>query len=433
MEHIGKILYTNTRCLLWVDAQERVRVRRVDLAPTLIDFTVAPRDLVIYNRSKSEREKVAGTVRVLGVTQFHWPYVDPQPEPFSSNHGGLQTSGTITIATTPTSRTTTKRGTMAIAGLGSGNNNPGRIGQYEEIETETYGGGFPETPNPNPLLPPIPGLPNYLQSKSKIIREQRAIAGSSNLTPLQTTKSTETQYTFRDSYALLSGVLVRGVEISQESEITQVRPEGGTLKIEQTKLEKWTKLEEGIYHYSIDIVRPEDTDNRRYTESSSSIGKSQPPALNFAPRMTVVQPVEIYGEAKFCYPQNAPDNDHPRDYNVGGYCDNSGYAKLLAQQLGALLIGRNEAQEIGLRPTDAWLADPHPLPVVAVAHDNLEQDLYLLDIGVMLFDRRSYLGGSGIWLGRRNIATGKITPPYDIKMKALRGTTGKVLAGLKIG
>jgi hypothetical protein len=100
--------------------------------------------------------------------------------------------------------------------------------------------------------------------------------------------------------------------------------------------------------------------------------------------------------------------------------------------LGALLIGRNEAQEIGLRPTDAWLADPHPLPVVAVAHNNLEQDLYLLDAGVMIFDKRSYLGGSGIWLGRRNINTGVITPPYDIKVKVLRGTTGKVLAGLKI-
>jgi hypothetical protein len=433
MEHVGKILYTNTRCLLWVDAQERVRVRRVDLAPTAIDFTVTPRDLIIYNRSKSEREKVAGTVRVLGVTQFHWPYVDPPPATTNTAQGDFQTTETITATTTPTSRTVTKRGTAVIAGLGSGNNNPGRIGQYEEIDVENFDGGFPEQPNPNPLFAPIPGLPNYLQSKTHTVREQRAIAGSPNLTPLQATKSSEIKYTYRTTYALLSGILVQGVEIEQVSEITRIRPEGAAnLKIEQIKVEGWVKLEEGVYLYTITIIRPEDTENRRYSQTSSSIGESQPPATTFAPRTTVVKPVEMFSQAQFSYPPEAPDNEHPRDYNVGGYCDNSGYAKLLAQQLGALLIGRNEAQEIGLRPTDAWLADPHPLPVVAVAHDNLEQDLYLLDIGVLLFARRSYLGGSGIWLGRRNIATGAITPPYDIKGKALRGTAGKVLAGIKL-
>lgn len=433
MEHIGKILYTNCRCLLWVDAQERVRVRHIDLAPTTIDFTVVPRDLIINRRSKSEREKVAGTVRVLGVTQFHWPYVDPPASTTSTQQGDFQTTETISVTTTPTSRTVTKQGTAVISGLGSGNNDPGKIGQYEEIDRETFDGGFPSTPNPNPLFAPIPGLPNYLQSKTHTVREQRAIAGSPNLTPLQTTKSSEIKYTYRTTYALLSGVLVRGVEIEQVSEITRIRPEGGELKIEQTKVEGWVKLEEGVYLYTVTIIRPEDTENRRYSQTSSSIGESQPPATTFAPRTVVVKPVEMFGQAQFSYPPDAPDNEHPRDYNVGGYLDNSGFAKLLAQQLGAILIGRNEAQEIGLRPTDAWLADPRPLPVVAIAHNNLEQDLYLLDIGVVLFDRRSYLGGSGIWLGRRNIATGAITPPYDIKVKALRGTTGKVLARLRIG
>lgn len=431
MEHIGKILYLNTRCILWVDAQERVRVRHVDLAPTAIDFTFERRDLIVYNRSKSEREKVAGTVRCLGVAQYVWPYIDPPPITTVTNQGDLQTSETITTTTTPTSRTVTKTGTMAIAGIGSGNDDPGRIGNFSEINAETFGGGFLETPNPNPVLPPIPGLPNYLQSKLFTLQEQRAIAGSPNLTPLQITKQIETIYTYRTTFALLSGILVRGVEIEKISEITKVRPEDDELKIDQIKAEHWTNLSEGIYLYTSSIVRPEDTENRRYSQSSSSIGESQPPATSFAPRTTVFKPVEIYGEERFGYPPNAPDNDHPRDYNVGGYCDNSDLAKLLAQQMGALLIGRNEAQEIGLRPTDAWLADPHPLPVVAVSH-NLEQDVYLLDVGVMLFERRSYLGGSGIWLGRRNIATGLIAPPYDIKVKVLRGTTGKVLAGLKL-
>ncbi len=434
MEFIGRILYINTRCILWIDAQERVRVRHINLAPATIDFTFQPRDLEPYRRSKSEREKVAGTVRVLGVTQYTWPYVDPSPVTTSTNQGDFRTSETISTSTTTTSRTVTKRGAAVITGLGSGNNNPGKIGQYEEIDTETYSGGFLETPNPNPVLPPIPGLPNYLQSKTKTVREQRAIAGSPNLTPLQTTKEIEIQYTYRTTYALLQGIMVRGVEIEQVSEITRIRPEGENqeLKIDQIKTEGWVKLAEGIYLYTVTILRPEDTENRRYSQTSSSIGESQPPGTVFAPRTTVLKAVEIYGEARFSYPPEAPDNDHPRDYNVDGFCDRSELAKLLAEQLGGLLIGRNEAIEVGLRPPDWWIEDPCPLPRLAVPYNNLEEDIYLVDAMVTIFDRRSLVGGSAIWLGRRNINTGVITPPYALRRKIIGYGTTAIGYGTKV-
>jgi hypothetical protein len=429
MEHIGKILYVNALCELWVDAQERSRIRQCNLAPTAIDLTLQRRDLVVHSRSQGERERVAGTVRVLGVSNFKSDYQDPPAANTSALQDGVRINERISVSTSATSRVVTKTGTAVIIGAdngkdelpGTNDDDPGIIGQYEEITSENFEGGFPEQANPNPVLPPIPGSPRWLGSTSYSLREQREnleTADPKDLLPLRTTKTIETKYLYRVTSARHQGVIVQGVEIERVIEVMKVLPEGlTTLKIEQVKIENWIYRSLGMYTYNVSIVRPGDKKNRRTSKNSSSVGESQPPATKFAPPLVVTEQVEMYGEALFQYPPDAPDNEHPRDYTVGAYLDNSRFAKLLAQQLGALLIGRNEAIELGFRPSDAWIADPKPLLTIALPYDNIEQDIYLLDVPILILADRSYLGGAGIWLGRRNIATGVITPPYALKRK----------------
>jgi hypothetical protein len=427
MEHIGKILYLNARCELWVDAQERSRIRQCNLAPTAIDLTLQRRELLIYSRSQGERERVAGTVRVLGVSNFKLPYVDPPGIPSTTSQGNLQVSETTTVSTTANSRTIVHQGTMIL-----GTAETGRIGQFREVTIETYEGGFLEQINPNPVLPNIPGSPAWLASKTYTLAEQR-LGADGRLTALQTTKTNNTYYSYRITSARHQGVIVRGAEIEQVVNETKILPEGETeLKLEQFQKENWHKLAPGYYLYQISVVRPEDTQNRRYTKNSATIGESTPPGTTFAPRLVVVQQVEMYGEARFQYPPDAPDNEHPRDYPVGAYLDNSGFAKLLAQQLGALLIGRNEAVELGFRPSDAWISDPKPLLTIAVPYNNIEQDIYLLDVPIVILADRSYQGGAGLWLGRRNIITGVITPPYLLKQKVIGRGTKLIGRGTKV-
>jgi hypothetical protein len=427
MEHIGKILYANSRCVLWVDAQERVRVRQINLAPTTIDFLLQRRDLAVYNRSQGEREKVAGTVRVLGVSNFKFPYIDPPALPSTTTQGDLQVSETTTVTTTANSRTVVHQGTMIL-----GTAETGKIGRFREVTDETYGGGFLEQANPNPVLPPIPGSPAWLTSKAYTLQEQR-LGADGKLTALQTTKTQTTFYSYRITSTRHQGLMVSGVEVEQIVDVTRILPEGETeLKLEQVQKQIWQKLAPDYYWYQNTVVRPEDTENRRYTKNTATIGESTPPGTTLAPRTIVVQQVEMYGEAQFQYPPDAPDNDHPRDYNVGAYLDNSGFAKLLAQQLGALLIGRNESVELGFRPSDAWIADPKPLTTIAIPYNNLEQDVYLLDVQILMMAERSYLGGAGIWLGRRNIATGGITPPYALKRKIIGYENKAIGYGTKV-
>lgn len=417
MEFIGQIWYKNTRCVLYIDELERIQSRHIDLSPTVIDFTFDARDLEPYPRkSTGERETVAGIIRCLGVTDQVWPYIDPPSATTSTTNGDFQASETITVSTTATSTIVTKRGTAVISGLGSGNDDLGRIGRYEEITTETFDGALPEQLNPNPLFPPIPALPNYLMSKTYLLREQRAISGSSNLTPLATTKASDIRYKYRNTSAIVSGNYVRGVEITKEVEVVKTLPEGETnLKTDQVKDTNWVFLDEGIYQTTTTILRPGDTENRRHVSVSSSVGESQPPGITWQPRSQVIKSVEVFGQAKFSYPPGAPTNEHYRDFPLGGFCDNSGFAKLMAEQIGALIIGRHEAITTGLRPTDDWLAHPIPFPSLAINWPDGKQDVYLGDLGTTVFEDISYLGVKGIWLGRRNPATGVITPPYAIR------------------
>jgi hypothetical protein len=444
IEHIGRILYANHRFMLWVDSLERVRVRRVglpvatdpfvwasidqrwqyykdfsvpvvqNLAANGITFDLLPMDMIINKRSASEREKVAGTVQILGTSLYRFPYVDPPSTTISTNENGVTTTETISVNTSAGSRTTTKVGTQQVAGL---EDEAGNIGQYREITIESYGGGIPQTPNPNPVLPPYPGLPAYLQSTVTTIEEQRFNSAEEELDPLAITKRVSTHYRYLRTTELIRGVTVHGAQVQQVSEVTEILPEGeNNLIIDQIKTSTWKRQGEDIYLFTESIVRPATPENRRYSQNTSSTGQSTPPATTNAPIRTISILKEIYGEARFNYPPDSPDNDTPRSYNFDAYFDNNRNAGIMAEHLGSLLIGRNEALTMGFRPTDAWLADPHPVPWAVVRGPGDEDDLYLLDIPVLaLGDRQCYLGGSGIWFGRRDRLTGAITPPYEIQ------------------
>lgn len=480
VEHCARILYDNSGFILWIDAQERVRVRRAGLPPTTINYTwpgsptnwfptIAARTawhasftdtlaqmlpasaisfaestptLLINKRSQSEREKPAGFVQVFGVGNYRYPYVDPPSSTTTSNTANGTTTETITVSTTATTRTVTKTGTQQITGLQSGTANsadPGNLGSYEEITVETYGGGFPEIPNANPVLPPWPGIDNYLLSKVVTIREQRPTTGST-LGAIATTKTVETTYRYRNTSAWVKGLYVRGVEIEEIIETTKILPKststsgsggsgGATLQTDQVKTQRWVYLAKDLYLYTESIVFPGEGVNRRYGSETSNVGESTPPGTNWAPQTRVVDQRELYAEARFEYPPDAPDNDHPMTIDLGLYCDNNRAMRLRALQEGAIRIGRHEAQDLAFRPTDTWLADPIPLPWVVVPYNNVDDDLYLLDTTVMSFEeRRSYLGGKGTWYGRRNRVTGVITPPWSIPYRAV-GFTANVAVG----
>lgn len=456
LEHLGGIL-RNCRFVLWSDAQERIRLRRIGLPPTTTDytwqsnrqrvqwykafpdalaatlaanqigFTLTADDLLINKRSKSDREKVPGTLRVAGMSLYRYPYSDPPPETSYSNENGVIISETFDMNTGLTTRTTTRSGQMLIEGLANqaGTKDPGRIGNYVDQTIEVFGGSLPGSPNPNPALPPWPGVAAHLLSKTQTLQEQRPDS-SGVLQPIAITKEYKIANKYRRTDAVVQGVLVRGVEISEILETTSLLPKNGTvLKIDQFRKQKWRYLAPGIYAYSETIVRPGDVENRQYSKTTSNTGRSTPPQTDWAPQTIVPEQHEIYAEAQFNYPPGSPVRGQ-RTYQVGAYLDNNQAASLLAQLLGALLIGRNEAQLLAFRPSTAWLTDPKPCQWVTVDYSSTEQDLYLLDVPVLtITNRRAYLGGSGIYYGRRNIATGNITTPYEIAI-AVQGWGNEV-------
>lgn len=445
MEHIGKILFCNSRFVLWVDALERVRVRRVGkftsaftfandaervqpytafnrggLAVTNADleFIIAEDDALINERARSEREKPAGTVQVVGSSLFRYGYQDPPPSLKNTIQDGVTVSETISVDTGVDflSRTTTKTGTMYIAGLvNEDQEDEGDIGQYSEITVETYGGATPERANPNPNLKPYPGLDAHLQSQTITVREQRRNPDTGDLDPLAITKRIKTTYRYRNTSQSVNGVFVEGVEIKSILEVTEALPEAvagepaPTLKIEQTREMEWRELSQGNYLFTESIVRPADKASRRYASNTTTVGESTPPGTKWAPPSLVENWVPMYGEARFNYPPGNPNLDHPRSYNAGAYLDNNRAALLLADLMGQLLIARAEAQNIAFRPTAEWLADPIPAPWVVVG-----DSLYLLDIPVVVFgDRRTYLGGTGLFFGGYNLGTEETSAPYE--------------------
>jgi hypothetical protein len=440
-EHIGRFVYAYTGGYWWIDAAENSRIAAPTLSPTTATFVYDGRDCAINARSQNESEKPAGLVRVLGVSNFVSAYVDPPDTVTSVTTGNVTETSTFSITTFPATRTTIKEGTQTITGVSINNNTPGsnnfgNIGSFKETTVEEYVGGFPAQPNPIAGQPDIPGLPAWLNKVIVSIEEQRAVSGSNNLGGRSQTKEVLADYYYRNTYTIVEGVTVTGIEVWKIVTTNKILPEntvGGfstNALVDEVKIEEWILIAPGQYRFTTTIIRPNDIENRRDLNASTTIANSPPPATQFAPQLINTQAVEIFGKAQFQYPPEAPDNNHPRDFNFNFYLPSNQRAEAIANYEGALLIGRAEMQDLALKPTDAWLTDPIPAPVVFIrekATDTVDQ-VYLLDAASLLCGlRQQYVFGSGIWLGIRDRTTGVITPPYNIKRNAIATPLGRTI------
>ncbi|MGL4620719.1 MAG: hypothetical protein ACRCZS_16930 [Chroococcidiopsis sp.] len=451
-EHIGRFVYAYTGAYWWIDSNENSRLHKPSLTPTSADFVYEGRECAINARSQNEREKPAGLVKVFGVSNFVSAYQDPLPVTTSVTTANLTETSTFSITTLPLTRTTVKEGTQTITGVsltsgtGSGNTTSaslGNIGSFKETTLEEYTGGFPAQPNPIAGQPDIPGSPAWLNRVTVSLEEQRSTTTGSGsgatigLGGRQKTKEIVTDYFYRTTSTAVDGVTVTGVEVRKIVTTTKILPEGTTLGgfnqnalVDEVKTEDWVYLAPGRYRYSVTIIRPNDTENRKDLNPSSSSQNSPPPATQFAPQLTNTQPVDIFGKAQFDYPPTAPDNNHPRELNFSFYLPSNTRAKEIAEYEGRLVIGRSETQDLAVKPTDAWLADPRPAPAVFIHQDDntTTSDVYIGDsVSLLCGLRQQYVFMSGIWGGIRDRATGEITAPANIKVNVLATPSGQTI------
>jgi hypothetical protein len=467
-EHIGRFVYAYTGAYWWIDANENSRLHKPTLTPTIADFTYDGRDCAINGRSQNEREKPAGLVRVFGVSNQVSAYVDPPPTTTSVTTANLTEVSTFRVTTLPLTRTTEKEGTQTISGVSlsasatsggssggsaAGSASLGNIGSFKETTVEEYTGGFLSQPNPIAGQPDIPGSPAWLNKVTVSIEEQRSTTSgataSIGLGTRSKTKEIITDYYYLFTSTAVQGVTVQGVEVRKIVTTTKILREsssGGSVTgslgggsgsasgsfasnadVDEITTEEWIKLAEGIYKYNKTTVRPNDIENRRDLNAGNAAQNSPPPATQFAPTRILTNPVELFGKSTFQYPPLAPDNNHPRDFNLNFYLPSNTRAKEIALYEGSLIIGRTETQDLAFKPTDAWYADPKPAPVVFIHQDtnSTTDDVYLLDSASVLFGlRQQYVFGSGIWLGIRDRITGVITAPYLIQQTYLTTESG---------
>jgi hypothetical protein len=462
-EHIGRFVYAYTGAYWWIDANENSRLHKPTLTPTIADFTYDGRDCSINGRSQNEREKPAGLVRVFGVSNQVSAYVDPPPTTTSVTTANLTEVSTFAVTTLPLTRTTVKEGRQTISGVSlsgfatsggssggsaAGSASLGNIGFFKETTIEEYTGGFSSQPNPISGQPDIPGSPAWLNKTTVSIEEQRSTtSGSGSTSSIGLGARTKTKEIITDYYYLFTstavqGVTVQGVEVRKIVTTTKILREsssGGSVTgsigsggstsgsftsnadVDEITTEEWIRLAEGIYKYNKTTIRPNDTENRRDLNAGNAAQNSPPSATQFAPTRILTNPVELFGKSTFQYPPLAPDNNHPRDFNLNFYLPNNTRAKEISLYEGSLIIGRTETQDLAFKPTDAWYADPKPVPVVFIHQDTntTTDDVYLLDSASVLFGlRQQYVFGSGIWLGIRDRITGVITEPYKITFPA---------------
>jgi hypothetical protein len=459
-EHIGRFVYAYTGAYWWIDANENSRLHKPTLTPTIADFTYDGRDCAINGRSQNEREKPAGLVKVFGVSNQVSAYVDPPPTTTSVTTANLTEVSTFAVTTLPLTRTTVKEGTQFISGVslssgtgGTGSSaSLGNIGFFKETTVEEYTGGFSSQPNPISGQPDIPGSPAWLNKTTVSIEEQRSTtSGSGSTSSIGLGARTKTKEIITDYYYLFTstavqGVTVQGVEVRKIVTTTKILREsssgsfgiGGSgtasftsnADVDEITTEEWIRLAEGVYKYNKTTVRPNDTENRRDLNAGNAAQNSPPPATQFAPVRILTNPVELFGQSTFQYPPLAPDNNHPRDFNLNFYLPSNARAKEIALYEGSLIIGRTETQDLAVKPTDAWYADPKPAPVVFIHQDtnSTTDDVYLLDSASVLFGlRQQYVFGSAIWLGFRDRITGVITAPYLIQQTYLTTESGNRL------
>ena len=414
----------------WIDSQEQSRIQRVSLNPTTADFVYSGYECELNERSTSRKEKSVSVVKVTGISNFVTGYVDPVPQTVVATNGNLTETSTLSILTGPATRTTIKQGSQYISGVsvttggggGSSSADLGQLGQFRETTFEEYTGGFASQPNPIAGQPDIPGSPAWLFRTTVTYEEQRPTPGggsSVSLGGLAVTKQTITEYSYRFTYGSFEGATVTGVEVRRIVTTTRILEESGTnfnsgAKTSEIQTEDWIYTAPGRYIYTKSIVRPEQTDERRQSNTYSSPGQSTPPATQFAPDLSVTQPVEIFGRATFQQSQNNFNKYNTRTFDWKFFLPSNAAAEQRANFMGKLINGRTEIQDLGIYPTDAWIIDPK-IPVAFIHQDNnnTTDDVYIIDSASLFTGQIStYLSGSGIFLGTRNRTTFELIEPY---------------------
>lgn len=458
LDHIGQGIWANTGAYLYLDAEERSRVERLNLAPTVAAFVGAARDCEPYERGDGENETPAGRVRVLGNPQYVFANPDPQDLTTTSTVGVLTRTETIAQSTSGNTITTTTTGTETVTGISANTGAGGNLaigGPYKTTHTKNYAGGTNPIPNPDPDLPSTPGSPPWLVSE-QIKTEQTpefppVQGGGGGSFGLRTAKQQDIAYDYysvgadgQPSYTVRE--IVDTTKRNPDFEATSGGGSGGgsggsILDTDLVDTQTWDRVPNGYRYRRVTVDPIAEQSDRRKSVTTSSPGSSEPLGTQFKPSPYGVKTLEILQIERFAYPVGAPDNDHPRDYNLGQYIQSKPAAKARAKELGALLIGRHEVQHIGFKPSDAYLGDWRPCQVAFVHRNATIDDVYLIDGDVLMFDdRRTYIATEGVWLGVRDRTTGTITPPYQIPTTTqsylkttsgylLNATGGKIIIG----
>jgi hypothetical protein len=427
LDHIGQGIWANTGCYLYLDSRERSRVVRPNFAPTSAAVVGEARDFEPYEESDGEQEQPAGRVRVLGNPQFVFPYTDPQSITISTTQGAFTRTETTTESSDLVSRTVTMEGTETVTGLSAGGTAQTAGGPYRTTHVENYSGGTPPYPNPDPDLPATPGTPPRLVEEIDTVEQTPEVpnsagGGGSSIGLQQAKKSTKT-YSYHlfalgtTNPSLINDQITEVEERNQGfSAVSGGTSSGNTVVMvpDRTNTKNWDQVGGNRWRYretTIDLAA--DQSDRRQITISSSPGSSEPPATRFRPKQFDIQSIDILGIARFSYPPGAPDNDHPRDYNLGKYIHSKPAAEARAKELGAMLIGRHEGQDIGFVAPDSWLGDWKPGQVAFVQRNAELDDVWLLDSTVLYCaERRTYIGAEGIWLGTRR-TNGVVSPPFE--------------------
>lgn len=428
LDHIGQGIWANTGAYLYLDAEERSRAELLNLAPTTGAFIGAERDCEPYERGDGENETPAGRVRVLGNPQYVFANPDPQDQTNTSTIGVLTRTETISQSTSGNTVTVTTTGTEAVTGIsantGAGNTTIG--GPYKTTHTKNYAGGTNPIPNPDPDLPSTPGSPPWIVSE-QIKTEQTpefppVQGGGGGSFGLRISKQQDIDYFYYlvgseglPSYTVRE--IVDATKRNPDFEATTTSGSGTNLLLDTDLVDtlSWDRVPGGYRYRRVTVDPLAEQSDRRKSTLTSSPGSSEPPGTQFKPSAYAVKTLEILEIERFSYPVGAPDNDHPRDYNLGQYIQSKPAAKSRAKELGALLIGRHEVQHIGLKPNDAYLANWKPCQSAFVHRNATTDDVYLIDGDVLMFnDRRTYIATEGAWLGVRDRTTGIITKPYEI-------------------
>nr|WP_290224354.1 hypothetical protein [Trichocoleus desertorum] len=247
----------------------------------------------------------------------------------------------------------------------------------------------------------------------------------------------------------------------------------------ESQVEAWRLLRHRNWEHTIEIYKPlvkvrsletlpEDAtqqqklaltrDDQNSIREVSGSGQTTPPAVEHCPAKATFEDRQVSGSARFGQYGGNTFRERERSFSVdylqgyeadeddlytyrftfaGAGTDGSGInngggdeggggaqaqCQMLAQQEGAILIGKHKGQEIGIALRDELFDNWSPL----MAADVLEQDgtvrTYLLDgSNWVLYEREALVNFDGIWVGDRITTTinGSTTPTTTLKLPYL--------------